>query len=155
MADKEEKKFKMTDENKKIFILVVAILVVLLLVYLIMNFLGNNKTATTEDLDKIVKDAQTTVLYVWNSDAKKCSNCKTIKKHLDKQKIDYMSYDVKNYSDKKYEKFLTSLTINPPDFNYPAIIYIKDGVMYSNIINIDNTKAVDTFIKEYKLTDLK
>ncbi len=50
---------------------------------------------------------------------------------------------------------LTTLSINPPDFNYPAVIYIKDGSMYSNIININDTKTVDTFIREYQLQDVK
>ena len=76
-------------------------------------------------------------------------------KDSNSKKIKYISYDVKNYSKDKYEKLLITLGINPSDFGYPAVIYVKDGMMYSNIINISDTKTVETFIKNYELQKLK
>lgn len=153
--NEENKKGINREENKKIIILVVAILVVILVCYLIMNFIGNGGNNSSSNIENMMKGSETKVLYIWNSDSKKCKDCKKIRNHLKKKKINYIDYDVKNYSDSKYEKMLTTLSINPPDFNYPAVIYIKDGSMYSNIININDTKTVDTFIKEYQLQDVK
>lgn len=151
----EKKEIVSREENKKIIILVVSILVVILVCYLIMNFIGNGSKNSSDNIENMMKSSETKVLYIWNSDTKKCKECKKIKNHLKRKKIRYIDYDVKNYSDSKYKKMLTTLSINPPDFNYPAVIYMKDGSMYSNIINIRDTKTVDTFIKEYQLQDVK
>ena len=143
------------EENKRIFILVVVILVVMLVFYLIINFIGGKYQNDEKSMSSIISNSETAVLYIWNSDSKKCKDCKEIKNHLDKKKVNYIGYDVKNYEKNEYEKLLTTLSINPPDFNYPAVIYVKEGAMYSNIINISDTKTVDTFIKEYKLENVK
>lgn len=155
MENQEKKSLKLSDENKKIFILIVAILVVMFVCYFIVNLIsGGNKNDGVE-VSSLIEQNKTAVLYVWNSDTTKCEDCKKIKKHLDKEKINYLSYDVKGYSKTKYQDMLRTLSINPPDFNYPAVIYVKEGLMYSNIINIDDTKTVDTFIKEYQLKNVK
>ena len=74
-----------------------------------------------------------------------------MKKFMDDQKIDYALYDVKEHNNTEYKEMLQSLSINPSDFNYPAVIYVKDGIMYSNIINVDNTDVIEQFIKDYEL----
>ena len=51
------------------------------------------------------------------------------------------------------KKMLQSLSINPSDFNYPAVIYIKDGSLYSDIINIKDTKVIDKFLKDNNIID--
>lgn len=146
----------LTNENKNIFILVVIILVVMLIIYGGLQLINTNtKSIKSTDISDMMKDKKTKIIYVENSNSKKCSKCSEILKHLDKNKINYEVYDVKKYSTKEYEKMLQTLNINPSDFNYPAVIYIKDGVMYSNIINIESTKVVDLFIKDYELKKVK
>lgn len=153
----EKKKANLTEENKKAMILVVAILVVMLVCYLIISFITNSNTNVEKEtsIKTVISNSETKALYIWNSDAKKCKNCKEIEKYLNSKKIKYISYDVKNYSKDKYEQLLVTLGINPSDFGYPAIVYVKDGMMYSNVINISDTKTVDTFIKNYELQKLK
>lgn len=146
----------LTEENKKIMILVVATLFVMLICYLIVFYIGsNNNVVEKKSIKTVISNNETAVLYIWNSDEEKCKDCKMIKKHLKNQKINYISYDVKNYSKKEYDKLLLTLGINSSDFGYPAIVYMKDGMMYSNTINISDTKTVDSFIKNYELQKLK
>ena len=64
-----------------------------------------------------------------------------------------MLYDVNKYKKNEYKKMLQSLSINPSDFNYPAVIYIKDGSLYSDIINIKDTKVIDKFLKDNNVLD--
>lgn len=147
---------KLNDKQKKILIIVVAVIVVLLLVLLVKNLLGGkNVTHSSADFSKIIENSETTIVYVENSDSKKCKDCDKIKKYLDKQNIEYLIYDVNKYSDKEYTEVLKSIEINPADFSYPAVIYMKDGKVYSNVINISDTKSVDNFIKTYDLTNIK
>ncbi len=103
----------------------------------------------------IVNKKQTTLIYVENTNDKKCTNCSKIKKYLNSKKINYILYDVKSQGNSNYNRLLEILNIDKDIFNYPALIYMQDGVMFANIINIDDTKIVDQFIEDYDLTKVK
>ena len=76
----EKKKANLTEENKKVMILVVAILVVMLVCYLIISFITNSNTNVEKEtsIKTVISNSETKVLYIWNSDAKKCKNCNFI-----------------------------------------------------------------------------
>lgn len=144
------------EENKKIIILLVAIVAVIAVVVIVLTTL--NKTAVEKgkaDVSSIISNAETRIIYVGSSDSKKCSKCSKIQKYLDDQNINYLSYDVSEYKEKEYKEMLRSIEINPDDFGYPAVIYIKDGRLYSNVINLEDTKPVEEFIKTYELKNVK
>ena len=147
---------KKVEENKMIGILVALIILVLCVVAVIL-FINNKKNdmVKNSDIENIIKEGKTAIIYVENSDSKKCEKCLDIKKYLNEEKINYEIYDVNKNTSKEYKKMLQTLTINPSDFNYPAVIYIKEGRIYSNIINVNDTKIVKQFIKDYDLTLVK
>ena len=73
-------------------------------------------------------------------------------KYLDENKIDYTYYDISKDTKSNYERLLQSLSINKNDFGYPAIIYIKEGEQYSNIININSEEVIDEFFKNSSIS---
>lgn len=139
--------------KKKREFLIIGIIILLLIVILVVMKLANNRNIKDISIEEIIKSNKTEIVYVENSDKKKCEKCKEIKKYLDKNNIEYVLYDVNKHKKPEYEKMLQSLSINSSDFNYPAIIYIKDGSLYSDIININNTKVIDTFLKDNYILD--
>ena len=143
-------------ENKVIGILILTIVLVICVVAGVLYF-NLNKTdyIKTSDVKKIIKEGKTAIIYVENSNSKKCKNCKELKEYLDSKDINYVLYDVNNNSKGSYKEMLQNLTINPNDFGYPGVIYVKEGQIYSDIINIKDTKVVEQFIKEYNLTKVK
>lgn len=143
-------------EKKKIMLIVSIIVVVILIVGGVIFSLDIvDKVSKKVDVKKIVQEGEDAIIYVEHSDPKKCKDCNKIKRHLNTKKIGYGMhygiYDVSQYSEKEYRDMLTMLTINSKDFHYPAVIYIKNGRAYADIINIKDTKRVDDFLKEYKL----
>lgn len=162
----ENQKEKLDDNNKSkdqnhnnqsVIIIVVVIVVAAILLALVFKTLSGSfgKSLNLTDLDKMLTDKETKIIYVENSDSKKCSKCSKVKKHLDSKKIKYSVYDVNKVKDTEYQEFLQKLLIDSEVFNYPAVIYIRDGAMYSNIINIDDTAVVDQFISDYDLTKVE
>ncbi len=143
-------------ENKVIGILILTIVLVICVVAGVLYF-NLNKTdyIKTSDVKKIIKEGKTAIIYVENSNSKKCKNCKELKEYLDSKDINYVLYDVNKNSKGSYKEMLQNLTINPNDFGYPGVIYVKEGQIYSDIINIKDTKVVEQFIKEYNLTKVK
>lgn len=148
---------KSNKENKIIGILILTIILVVCVVAAILYLNNNNKTIVVKngDIKSIINEGKTAIIYVENSDSKKCKNCEEIKKYLDSKEINYLLYDVKKNSKDNYKEMLQNLTINPNDFGYPGVIYVKEGVIYSDIINIKDVKVVEQFIKEYNLTKVK
>lgn len=143
-------------ENKVIGILILAIVLVICVVAGILYFNYNKaNVAKNADIKSIIKEGKTAIIYVENSDSKKCKNCKELKEYLDSKNINYLLYDVNKNSKGNYKEMLQNLTINPNDFGYPGVIYVKEGQIYSDIINIKDTKVVEQFIKEYNLTKVK
>lgn len=149
--NKNEKK-----DNKQILVLLVVILLVVAAIFLVLKFIGNtSQKVDSANIETIMKNGETKIIYVMSSDKSKAKKSDEIKKYLDSKNVNYVTYDVSKYSKKDYQKMLQDLSINPSDFGYPAVIYIKDGKLYSNIINLESTKVVDTFIKDYDLTKVK
>lgn len=151
---------KKVEENKKennMIGILVALIILVLCVVAVILFINNKKNdmVKNSDIENIIKEGKTAIIYVENSDSKKCEKCSDIKKYLNEEKINYEIYDVNKNTSKEYKKMLQTLTVNPSDFNYPAVIYIKEGRIYSNIINVNDTKIVKQFIKDYDLTLVK
>ena len=151
---------KKVEENKKennMIGILVALIILVLCVVAVILFINNKKNdmVKNSDIENIIKEGKTAIIYVENSDSKKCEKCSDIKKYLNEEKINYEIYDVNKNTSKEYKKMLQTLTINPSDFNYPAVIYIKEGRIYSNIINVNDTKIVKQFIKDYDLAKVK
>lgn len=144
------------NSNKKIVVLLIAILLVLVVFKVATKEVEKaNDRKNRADISEIIKNKETKVVYIGSRDSKKCKKCNDVVNYLKNEGIDFATYEVEDYSKEEYESMLKSIQINPVDFGYPAVVYIRDGKLYSNIININDTKAVATFIKDYQLKTVK
>ena len=121
----------MKNKNVIIGIILAVIILVIGLLLFIFVFKGDRLTPI-EKINVALINKEDMILYIGSS--KDCSYCKTVSKYLDENKIDYTYYDISKDTKSNYERLLQSLSINKNDFGYPAIIYIKEGEQYSNII---------------------
>ena len=150
------KNAKKDNANKQIIILVGIILLVVVAIFLVLRSMGTtSQKVDSTNIETIIKKGETKIVFVMSSDKSKAKKSNEIKKYLDSKNINYVTYDVSKHSKKDYQEMLQMLSINSGDFGYPAVIYIKDGMLYSNVINLSDTKVVDTFIKDYDLTKVK
>lgn len=139
---------KIIDYKALILWCILFVTIIIFIVFLINTFSNN---VDNKKIISTIDDKESMTIYVENSDSKKCNDCLEIKKYLDDKKINYFLYDVNKVSESNYNDLLKKLNIDKDVFNYPAVIYIKDGKMYANIININDTKIVEQFIKDYDL----
>lgn len=147
---------KGANNNRLVLIGVVGLIIVIILLFILF---GGSKKGNGEkqkiNVSNIVEKAETKVIFVESSDSKKCKNCSAIKNALSKKNVNFIIYNVENYSEKEYSEDLKKMEINPDDFGYPAIIYMKDGRLFANQINIEDTKVVDSFVDSYELNKVK
>lgn len=147
---------KEMDKKKNIIIIVVVVVLVIVLGIIFATRMKSEREEKQKvDFSKIIEKAETKVVFIGSSDKEKCKNCDKMKDYLDSKKINYLVYDVEDYSNKEYIATLKSIEINPPDFGYPAVVYMKDGKLYANVINLSDTSPLEEFIKTYNLTSVK
>ncbi len=137
--------------NKNERMILVGISIILIIGTILIIIFSNSKKENTRNIEELVSQNEEAVIFVENSDSKKCKNCKKIKKYLNKSKIEYVLYDKRIRTNDEYIKMLQSLSINPSSFHYPAIIYVKNGKAYADLINIKDPNKIDKFIKKYDI----
>lgn len=130
--------------------MIMAVIILVIVILLFIFVFKKDRLTSIEKVNAALINKENMVLYIGSS--KNCSYCKNVSKYLDKNKIDYTYYDISKDTKSNYEKLLHSLSINKNDFGYPAIIYIKDGEQYSNIININSEKVIKDFLKNSSIS---
>lgn len=68
--------------------------------------------------------------------------------YLIKEKVPFKIIDANNKNE--YNEIINKYNIDKKIFKSPALIYINDGRMFANIINIKSTKEIDRFLVAYE-----
>ncbi len=146
--------------NKKIRNIIIISFVIVLLIIIIFFIISKRvdkkdmNTATYNEIKSMIDNKDTFLIYYYNSKSKNKHN-NEIKKYLDEKGIKYFNYNDVLVDRDEYNKLLELLNMDKDDFGIPSLIYIKDGTMYANIINIDSKNIVDSFIDNYDLYTVK
>jgi len=134
----------------------VSIFLVLIVFIALLNFshaLSDN--VTNDQIKDFLNNKDEVLIYVYNSKSRRPYN-RTLTKVLNDASVNYLSYDVSIVADDEYEEFLKVLELDKSVVTFPALIYLKDGMMYSNLFNINNNKdSIESFITDYDLTTLR
>ena len=146
-------KFKNINLKEDKFSIAIVCIVVVLFVVIVRNSLAKDEIYANVDVNNVLMG--TNVLYMDNTDYNECKFCNKARVYLDDKGINYKYYNVSSVSDDKFKEDLELLGIDKDLFGTPALIYIEDGRMFANIINISDTDVIDSFIKDYSLDKLK
>ena len=142
-------------ENKYLIGIVIAIAITILVIFFTTVKKTSSKTDITNDeIKSLIDNKVTALLYVFNSRSSNDMN-DIISSELDGLYIEYARYDVSKVTSEDYNNLLKTFDIDKDVFGTPALIYIKNGEMFANIINIDSKEVVNTFIDDYELSMLK
>lgn len=146
-------KFKNINLKEDKFSIAIVCVVVVLFIVIVRNSLAKDEIYANVDVNNVLMG--TNVLYMDNTDYNECKFCNKARVYLDDKSINYKYYNVSSVSDDKFKEDLELLGIDEELFGTPALIYIEDGRMFANIINISDTDVIDSFIKDYSLDKLK
>lgn len=101
--------------------------------------------STAGTIKSRMNNKDTFIVYIEKDN---CTNCKDVKEILDKNNITYMDY---YENDKSLRNFLDKYKFNLSNDISPAVIYIKKGKLYSNMVNIRDLEELELFLKNYEL----
>lgn len=148
---------KIIQNNKKNF-LIGGIVVLLIAIILTTSLIGNTYSIgdniTINEVRDIINNKDNSIIYILNTNSNNKYN-KKILSYLNDNNIKFRVYDVNKVEEDEYIELLNTFNINKELFDYPAIIYIQDGIMFANIININDLNIVNQFIEDYDLTTIK
>ena len=149
------KKVSTDREYRTKFIIGTIILFIIIIVAIATSlYSGKARTIDYNELKSMMDKKETFVIYYYNDKSSNLKNL-TIKKHLYKKGIKYYLYNDMDTDKEEYNKLLNLLNIDKKIFAPPSIIYIREGKMFGNIINIDSNRTVDNFIDNYDLYTVK
>lgn len=150
-----KKRLSTDKEYRKKFIIGSIILFIIIIVAIATSlYSGKARTIDYNELKSMMDKKETFVIYYYNDKSSNLKNL-TIKKHLYKKGIKYYLYNDMDTDKEEYNKLLNLLNIDKKIFAPPSIIYIREGKMFGNIINIDSNRTVDNFIDNYDLYTVK
>lgn len=147
------------EKNKVRILIIICILIILVIggIILLTKYIVSNSdknTTTYAEIKKMIDNKDTFLIYYYNSKSKNKNN-KEIKKYLDELGIRYFNYNDALINREEYNNLIKLLNIDKEVFGIPSLIYINNGMIYANIINIDNKEIVDKFIDNYDLYTVK
>lgn len=148
---------------KKKNIIILIIILVLIASGIVLLFTkekkNHNEIIQEDNIDydrvvDIVNNEKEAIIYYYDTLSSDTIH-NEIKDYLDNLKIKYYLYDAAKIDNEEYSKILTALDIDSELFGLPAIIYIYNGKVYSNIININDIEIVKHYVEENELTTVK
>lgn len=107
----------------------------------------NRFRSTYSDVYSAFRRQESFIIFM--TDSSNCSNCSAIEQLLKEQEVAYYSYDIskeKDYDDVQRRIGITSSALKPP-----AIIYIQEGQMEANLLNISKEQDALLFLENYGL----
>ena len=125
------------------FAICILIMFGIALVLAFLKFGG--KTNTVEEK---INHKEDMYLFIQKRD---CSQCSTLKKALNQEMI---SYDVLySNTDKRYQTILKKLSLSERDIVEPSLLYIKEGIVQSILVDIQKKDDLKDFIEYNSLSD--
>lgn len=120
-------------------ILIAVVFTVPLFIYVYKTF-SNPKVLT-----KIDKGETFSLVIV----SKDCEKCGLVEDILDSKNIKYL--EVNSSTDKNYKSIINKLGIKNTQNSFPVIVYVKDGKMAGNMMNINSENEVLGFLEFHKI----
>lgn len=126
----------------------IGIFVSILFIVPICFFIKNKLLVTDSDLEKSIKK-QEDILILFIED--KCSKCKSYEKKLIDLNVNYF---VLNKSTKKnYKTILYKIETNDDEVIPPTLIYVREGKVYSTLVDIKSDNELEKYLSKHKLID--
>ena len=126
----------------------IGIFVSILFIVPICFFIKNKLLVTDSDLEKSIKK-QEDILILFTED--KCSKCKSYEKKLIDLNVNYF---VLNKSTKKnYKTILYKIETNDDEVIPPTLIYVREGKVYSTLVDIKSDNELEKYLSKHKLID--
>lgn len=124
--------------------ILVALAVTLICVAAVIVLFGNGLSGGP--VNKKMKNKESFLIYITQDD---CSDCAKIRKFLKDKNVTFEEIDEHSQQAKKIFKtydFVTDESVSP------AVIYVKKGKIYSNLVNLSDTDELGEFVDYYKLS---
>lgn len=125
-------------------VLVVFAVTSICIIFLIILF---GKSMSVDSISKKMKKNTSFLIYITNN---YCENCNKIGSFLDKNNV---LYDKLNENSSQAKKIFKEYNVISDESISPAVIYVKDGEVYSYLVNLKDTEELSEFLNYYKLSE--
>lgn len=138
--------FKDDEDLKSLFKrLGIGIIVLLIFSVIFIIFLMNKFSPHSSKVVESVENKETLYVLIYNNSCKKCDE---IQKILKNNKVSY--YEINIDKDGHYKEFLKSISVTENEVVIPTLMYIKEGMLDSTIVDIKDEEVLNAFLENTK-----
>ena len=112
-------------------------------------FIFMYKTYLSSDAMTMISKDKTFVMLVVSND---CEKCDLVKDILKERNINVVK--VNKDTNKDYDNIMLKMGITNKKEQFPIIVYVENGEMKANLLNVTTEKMIDEFIEFHQLNDL-
>lgn len=123
-----------------------GIFISILFIVPICLFIKNKLLVTETNLEKSIKK-QEDILILFTEE--NCSKCKNYEKKLVDLDVNY--FILNKSKEKNYKTILYKIETNDDEVIPPTLIYVKEGKVYSTLVDIKSTDELEIYLTKHKL----
>ncbi len=131
--------------NRFLLALVITIIFIIPVCILVIN-----KFSSKSLLLKNIEKQKNLVIFLTN---KECSNCELYKDVLDQNNVPYFELDVDTDTD--FKEIMFRIQMASEYAQAPGIIYVEEGKMFANMVDIKEKSELESFIVAHSLINTK
>ena len=128
--------------NRFLFSLLITIIFVIPVSILVINKFSSSKS----DLLKYIEQKKNIVIYLTTDE---CSKCEEYQKLLDNEHVAYFELNTKKAQE--FKEIMSRIEMTSKYATAPGVVYVENGKLSANIVDIKNSNELLQFIENYDL----
>lgn len=125
--------------RNKFLLSVLATVIILSPIFLF--FMNRYGDFSSEVLKKMASKEEYFIYFMSSSD---CGSCDLVSDVLDNSGVKYYEYDI--YREKDLDDVLYAIGLSKDVLTIPGVVYMKDGQMQANLMDIKNEEVLQKFL---------
>lgn len=130
--------------------IIIAIVVALVFSIPLFIFVYRNFHVEEDSLISSIKNKETILIFV---ERDSCDRCNGVLEILDQNQVDYHLVNADHMS--HYTEMIRLVGISDKYVKVPGLIYLKDGELVANMMDIRSQTDLSAFLSEYHLRNTK
>ena len=124
----------------------IGIFISIIFIISICFFIKNKLLVTESDLEKSIKNKEDILILFTEEN---CSKCKSYEKKLIDLNVNY--FILNKNKEKNYKTILYKIETSNDELIPPTLIYVREGKVYSTLVDIKSKKELEKYLKNYRL----
>lgn len=124
--------------------IVISIVVLIIFAIPFLLFISNKFLKEDSPVIKAINKSETLLIFI---EEESCKSCDTINNRLKEYNVEYFNLNIDKNAD--YKRVLHKLKIPSKNIKAPTLIYVEEGSLYAELVDIQSEEEFTGFLRNY------